>query len=845
MRLRFPFLLALWEGRSSLRGIGLYMLSISLGVGALVAVHSFRDDVSRSIRAEAQVLMGSDVRFWSSRPFPDSVTVFFDSLDAAGVESSTVTTAVSMAAAVNGEGVRLVQVRSVEGGWPFYGELTVSPADAWVRARGAGELLAEPAALTQLGVEVGDSLTIGNARFGIVGTVADLPTELGFQTAIGPMVYLTPAGIEAAGILGFGSLARYDRYTVLPDIGQQGAVEQRYEEVLRATGTGFETAREQARDMTAAVEFLGQFLGLIGLGALLLGGIGVGSAIHVFVKERLTQVAVLRCLGARQGSVFLAYLFQAGALGLMGSMIGAVGGVLVQQLLPTVLSGVLPVSVTPQISWLTIFAGIGVGVWVSTIFALLPLLQVRDVPPLRALRQDVDPTRRRLDLGRIGAMLALAGSVVVLSVMEAPEPRAGVAFAGGLAGATVLLWGAGLAVIAITRRMVPRRAPWVVRQGYSNLFRPGNQTVAVTLALGFGAFVVGTVLQVQSTLGDELSLDIDGARPNLLLFDVQSDQTEGVMDMFPDDARDEAELTPMVSARVLALNGIGRDSLAALDGEDRPAGWATRRQYRHTFRDHLTDAETLVDGAWWDETEPVEGAARISIEVDLAADLGVSLGDRITWDIGGVPVESVITSTRIVDWGQFRTNFFVVFEPGSLDDAPANWVVLGRVEDETGRAVFQRDLIQAYPNVSVLDVSRVQEALGNILGRVDQAIRFLAGFAALAGLLVLAGSLASSRQQRQREGALLKTLGARRKQVLAVLFSEYLGLGLLAGLTGLALSLVSSGLLIRFVFSLEFSPDLVTAAWILVSLGLLTVVTGLIGSRDLLRKPPLAILRGE
>ena len=164
MRLRFPFLLALWEGRSSLRGIGLYMLSISLGVGALVAVHSFRDDVSRSIRAEAQVLMGSDVRFWSSRPFPDSVTVFFDSLDAAGVESSTVMTAVSMAAAVNGEGVRLVQVRSVEGGWPFYGELTVSPADAWVRARGAGELLAEPAALTQLGVEVGDSLTIGNAR---------------------------------------------------------------------------------------------------------------------------------------------------------------------------------------------------------------------------------------------------------------------------------------------------------------------------------------------------------------------------------------------------------------------------------------------------------------------------------------------------------------------------------------------------------------------------------------------------------------------------------------------------------------------------------------------------------
>ncbi len=845
MRLRFPFRLALWEGRSSLRGIGLYMLSISLGVGSLVAVHSFRDDVSRSIRAEAQVLMGADFRLWSTRPLPDSVSAVLDSLESAGVANSTVTTAVSMAAAVSSDGIRLVQVRAVEGGWPFYGQPAAGPADAWTRSREADELLAEPAALTQLGVSVGDSLTIGNARFVIVGTVEDLPTELGFQTAIGPMVYVTPAGIEAAGILGFGSLARYDTYVVLPDIGQQAAVEQRYEETFRATGTGFGTARERARDMTEAVEFLGQFLGLIGLGALLLGGIGVGSAIHVFVKERLTQVAVLRCIGARQGSVFLAYLLQAAALGLMGSIFGAFGGVAVQQVLPTALAGVLPVAVSPEVSWTTIAAGIGVGVWVATIFALLPLLQIRDVPPLRALRQDVDPTRRKVGVFRTLAMLALTLSVVALSVLEAPEPRMGFGFAAGLAGATLLLWMAGLGMIGLTRRMVPKRAPWVVRQGYSNLFRPGNQTVAVTLAMGFGAFVVGTVLQVQGTLGDELSFEMDGARPNLLLFDVQSDQTDGVMALLPVDAQDDAELTPMINARILALNGIGRDSLAALDGDDRPAGWATRRQYRHTYRDQLTDAETLVDGGWWDDTDAVEGAARISIEVDLAEDLGVGLGDRITWEIGGIPVESVITSTRTVDWGQFRTNFFVVFEPGTLDDAPANWVVLGRVEEAAARGAFQRDLIQAFPNVSVLDVSRVQEALGNILDRVDQAIRFLAGFAAVAGLLVLAGALASSRQQRQREGALLKTLGARRKQVLSVLFSEYLALGLLAGLTGLALSLIASWLLIRFVFQLNFSADLVTSGAILLALGILTVVTGLIGSRDLLRKPPLAVLRGE
>ncbi len=845
MNVRFGLRLARWEGRASFRRIGLYMLSISLGVAALVAVHSFRDDVSRSIRSEARILLGADVRLNASRAFPDSVTAVLDSLGGAGVEQSTVTTAVTMAAAQRGDLARLVQLRAVEGGWPFYGEISTSPGGLWPVALDSTRALVDEAALPQLGIAIGDSILLGGHPFEVRGTVTDLPTDLGFQTAVGPRVWVTAAGLDRTGILGFGPLARYETYLRLPEIGEQAAVETRYEELFRATGVGFTTATDQARDLGDGVRFLGEFLGLVGLGALLLGGVGVGSAIHVFVKDRLTEVAVLRSIGARVGGVFLAYLLQAGALGLAGSLLGAAIGVAAQFVLPVALAGFLPVGVTPRLSPGVIAGGVGIGVWVSAVFALLPLLQVRDVPPLRALRRDVEPERRRLDPVRALALGALGASVIVLSILEAPEPALGWGFAAGLTGATAALFVTGRLIIAATRRLFPARAPWVVRQGYSNLFRPGNQTIAVTLALGFGAFITTTVLQVQTTLTDELTVDLGGGRPNLLLFDVQNDQREGIVGLLPDTSAAQ-EVTPLVSSRLVAIRGLGRDSLAALPAEERPAGWALRREYRHTFRGELTDSETLVDGSWWpDAAEAPEGVARISVEEGLAEDLGIAVGDRLTWSISGIEIESMVTSLRAVEWEQFRTNFFVVFEPGALDDAPASWVILARVAEDQARGLFQGRLVREYPNVSVLDVGRIQEAIETILGRVDQAIRFLAGFAAVAGLLVLAGALASSRAQRQTEGALLRTLGARRGQVLGVLFSEYLALGLLAGLTGTGLAVVASAAIVGGVFELDFQLATAPVLTILGGLAVLTVVVGLLGSRDLLRRPPLPVLRGE
>lgn len=838
----FPVRLAWWEGRASLRRIGLYGLSITLGVAALVAVRSFREDVERSVRDQARVLLGADAKLEADRPLPDSVGVVLDSLRGAGAETADVVRTVSMVSAPRTGVVRLLQVWAVDGGWPFYGPVDDEPAGAW-SARDSTGVMVDRAVLIQLGDLVpGDTLTVGRARVVLRGVVDDLPTDPGFQSAVGPRVWVSPSTLAASGLLGFGSLARWETYVRHNDRAGLEGVDERYDALLEATGVEYTTASQRARRMTRAVEFLGRYLGLVGLGALLLGGIGVASAIHVFVKERVSQVAVLRCLGARQGGVFLAYLLQAGALGLAGAAGGVVLGVAVQLALPALLAGVLPVDVEPRISWSTAAAGLGVGVWVAVVFALLPLLAVRDVPPLRAFRQSVEGPSRPWALSRWITVAALAASVVGLSVLEAPRPAEGLAFAGGLALATAVLWAAGWGIIALARRWFPASAPYPVRQGFSNLFRPGNQTVSVTLALGFGAFIVGTVLQVQGNLGRELAFDAAAGQPDLLLFDVQSHQVASVLDLLPPGSG--AEATPLVSARLTAIDGVAVDSLRLEGGEDAPAGWAVRREYRHTWRDTLTNAEALVEGAWWPDADPApDGVARISMETELAADLGVGLGSRLTWSVDGVAVPSVVTSLRTVEWDRFQTNFFVVFEPGPLDAAPATWVVLARVGEGEALARVQRDLVAAHPNVSALDLGRIQEAVETILSRARQAVTFLAGFAALAGLVVLAGSLAASRHQRLREGALLKTLGARRGQLLTVFFSEYLALGILAALTGLVLSTGAAWLLVGGLFELPFQAAPGVLAGIAGAVALLTVVTGLGSSRGLLRRPPLPVLR--
>ena len=845
-----PFSLSLaWrEGRAGMRRIGAYAASVALGVAALVAVHSFSADVIRSIREESQLLLGADLRLTSNAPISDSVGSIADSVVTEGGRLSRVTGLVSMVYAPGNGATRLTQVRGVEGGFPLYGRVETTPPGIWSRLGEPGIAIVDEAIPIQLGVGAGDTLQVGTSSFVILGTVRGLPTDIGFQSAIGPRVFVARSELAASGLLEVGSVARHHIYLRMPAGEDPEDVEDRHWRFFRNQAVTSVTAQDQARRLTRGTRVLAWFLRVVGLTALLLGGIGAASAIHVYVKEKTTAVAVLRCIGARERSVFNAYLLQAVALGLVGSVAGVAGGIGLQRLLPLLITDVLPVTVEARVDRAAVVAGLATGMAAAALFALLPLLRIRGIAPLQALRADFEPeatARSRLD--RVFAFGALVGGMLLLSLWQAPEPEHGLAFAGGLSAALLLLYGTAVALTRLTRRYFPARASYAVRQGVANLFRPQNQTAAVMLALGLGAFLITTVLAVQASLGRALSVDGGQDQPNLLFFDVQPDQRDGVTELVAEAGGGPVDLTPVVPARISSLNGRPAAEILRDRRDGGPARWAVRRLYRNTSRAELSDSEELVAGRWWGAAgdrdnggDPPDG---VSLDADLADDLRVGIGDRITWDVQGVPVTTTVQNLRRVDWERFDINFLVVAEPGVFDQAPRSYLGLARIVDPQARARMQRNLVLSLPNVSVLDLALIQQALDTILGRVGGAIRFLALFIALAGVVVLVGSLSTSRYQRMRESALLKTLGARRSLVRQVLLAEYTSLGVLAGLTGALLGVCSAWALVEFFFEMDFHLPVGRVAGVWLVVVALTVVTGFANSRGVLRRTPLETLR--
>jgi putative ABC transport system permease protein len=854
----FAARLAWREGRAAYRRLSVFVSSIALGVGSLVAIHSFRADVQRSIGEQARTLLGADVRVSSSREFPEAFDAVLDSMVEQGRDVARTTTMISMVLDTRSEGVRLLQVQGVAPGYPFYGEVLSTPNDAWLEIHSAPTAVADPAVFIQLGAAVGDTLLIGEARFVLTGEVTGLPTELGFQSAIGPRVYISLDRLPSTGLLTVGSMARYHANLMLPEREDRGEFRDRNGELFEVNQLQYTTAGIRAQEMSSAVEDLARYLGLMGLTALFLGGIGVASAINVYIREKVVTVAVLRCLGALQRTLFTAYLLQAAGLALIGSVLGVGLGMLVQRVLPLALSGVLPPGVTTQVSWLALGAGVALGVWVAVVFALGPLLEVRGVSPLVALRHDFEPPRRT-DVRRIGAFVLLAVTLVGLTVLEAPSLDEGFGFALAIAVVALSLWATARALILGTRRFFPHGMPYPIRQGVSNLFRPRNQTVSVTLALGFGAFVIGTVGLVEGSLTQAFTLEAGAGGWNILLFDVQPDQRETVEDFVGSRSSGPLDVTPLVPSRLAAINGTPVEILLERPSGERPSSWAMRREYRHTYRAELSASEGLVAGEWWEEPtldrsdqgtgaerpngDGDAGVARISMETDLAESLRVGLGDYVTWDFAGVPIESRITSLRSVDWARFETNFYVVFEPGTLEEAPQTAVILARVAVEQDRAELQRDLVLRFANVSVLDLSLLQQTIDEILQGANQGIRFLGVFSTVAGVFVLIGALATSRYQRMRESALLKTLGARRRMVLEMLTVEYAVLGSLSTAAGLVLAIVAGWLMTWTVFEVPFHLDLARLGGVWLWVTAVTVVVGLLGSRGILSRPPLAVLR--
>ncbi len=850
--------------RASWRRLVLLTGAVLAGVAALVAINSFTDNLRTSVAAQAQALLGADLSLRSRAPLDTSTVAIalVDSLTRIGGDEVAVANSVSFAGMVylpSSNTARLVQVRSVDPGWPWYGEVRTAPAGIWERLQG-GAIIVDPSLLTALGAEVGDTLVLGDASYPIAGSVVNVPGEAGLQSAFGARVFVAHRSIAATNLLGFGARVDHTTFLRLPTTLDAQAIAEANRDRLDAARVRIRTVADDRDNLTDAFTRLGNYLGLVALIALLLGGLGTASAVHVLIRQRMDSIAMLRCLGATSGQVIVAHLLQALAMGLLGSVLGAGAGLVLQQFLPVVLADFLPVDVEVALSPRAIAIGVALGLWTAGVFAVLPLLAIRAISPLATLRRNTDPPRARWEWRRLLAVAALAASVVGLAAVQVGSLVEGAWFAASGGVALVVLWLASLGLIRVARRYAPRRAPYLVRQGLANLHRPGNQTVTVVLALGFGAFLLTTLFTAQANLLRDLRVEAAVDRANLVMFDIQTDQRAVVERVLRAEGATVQPFTPIVPMRIAEVNGedvgviFGRGGPARADSaegdDDGGSLWAYRREYRSTYRGDIGPAERVVEGEWFGSAPSGSGRSAddpvaISVERDVGTELQLQLGDRMVWNVQGARIHAVVTSFREVDWARFEPNFFVIFAPGALERAPQSFVTLARVDDPLARGRVQRALAERAANVATVDLGEVQRALESVIGKVVAAIRFMAIFSLATGAVVLMGAIATSRWQRIREGTLLRTLGATRGQVIRILAVEYAALGTAAALVATTLAATAGWALSRWVFEASFSLPLLPMLALSLALAALTTAVGLWSSLDVLKRPPLEVLRAE
>ena len=840
--MRFILKMAWRDSRASRRRLVLVSLSIVLGISALVGIASIGDNLQRTVEQQTKSLLGADLTVTSRTEFPAETLAYLDTLGGERAREISLRSMVTFPAQANQR--RLVQVRALEGAFPFYGELVTTPADAMQRVRSNGYALLEETILVQFGVKPGDQVKIGQGTFVVAGALNKIPGESAAVAMFSPRVYLSMEGLAAAGLINRDTFTTHRVHLKLPADRDVELLVKDLRDRFKGQRLQFSTVEERKRDLGDNLKDVYSFLSLVGFVALFLGAVGVASAMHVYIRQKIATVAVLRCLGASAKASFAIYLVQGFCLGLVGALVGAVVGVGVQLMLPAVLKDFLPFEVDLFVSWPAVLRGTGAGLVICVLFSLLPLLTVRRVSPLLAIRSaqgeptTPDPWRRWLYVG-------IAVAIFGFAILQAGDVKVGAGFALMLGVAFALLAGLARGIIWAAKRFVPRRTlPYVWRQGLANLHRPNNRTVLLLLSLGLGAFLMMTLVLTRATLLAKIEGIGGGTRPNLLFFDVQDDQVDQLEELAKRNDLPLLAKAPMVTMRLASLKGRPVEEWLKDEATSLP-GWALRREYRSTFRGSLTDTEKVTAGKFIGAVPEGEARVPVSMEEGLAKDLQLKLGDELAFDVQGVPVTTYVASLRQVEWQRMQPNFFVVFPTGVLEPAPKTYIAALRAPSPAISAKMQQEVGRELPSVSAIDLTLILQTFDGIFAKAAFVISFMAGFTVLTGVIVLVGAILTGRFQRIRETVLLRTLGATSRQLRQIQLVEYAVLGVLAAFTGSLLALTANGLLAKFVFK---APVLFTPLVLLALIGgsvAITLITGLLTNRGITTHPPLEVLRQE
>jgi len=846
----FVLRMAWREVRASGPRLLFFFLCVALGVAAIVALRSVTQEVRATLMREARDLVGADLIVQSTRPWPadvrESLEVYLTGRPV--LERMEVVETSTMAAF--GERVQLVELRGVAEGFPYYGSLQLQSGQPWsARLLDGHGLVVQPELLIQLGVSVGDSITLAGQPF----TIRDVVTRDRVQGrggfAFGPRVYLNLTDLRATNLLEFGSRATYQWYVRVAASELRPLTEELRRVFRRSliSVRSWQTVEDRlGRNLTLAENYLS----LVGFAMVVLGGIGVWSVTRVFIQQKIKSVAVLKCVGATSNMILATYVTQVACLAGAGSVLGVGLAAAAIAAIPDSVRTLVQVT-SINVTWSAALQGVTVGLLVSMLFAMVPLLEVRDVKPLLLLRSDTATTARRRGWRPVLASGVLGSALVAVAVWQAGSLEAGLYVSMGLLAVAGIL---SIVAAGLVRVVAPlaRSKHFAVRHAVVSLGRPGNQTRVILTSVGLGCFFILGVRAVQANLLSEFNQTVGADAPDLVLIDIQPDQVDGVRTLVRPFLRQASDTTasegpsvlPLLRGRVVGVEGA-RVQLPTLDDVRREGELA--REYGITYRANLADNERLVAGTWWTgPSTELSGPIDVSIEQRLVDEHQIGIGDRLRIDIAGRVLDAKVTNIRKVSWDDTQNGGFIfVFRPGPvIERAPHTFVGFVQVApDGESRGRLQRDLVRAYPNVSVIDVSTVLASVREVVGNATVAITVVGTVTVASGILVLIGAVAMTRFQRVYDAAIYRTLGASTRRLATMVAIEYGALGALAGVLGGAGALGLSWLAAARLFEIAWQPGW----WALAAgVGTTTVVVAAIGlaaSIDIIVRKPLATLR--
>jgi len=825
------------DAKASYKRLSLFMASIVLGIGAVVSIQSFGENLKSNIELQSKALMGADFIIDSRHAPNEKVQGIIDSLGGADAKEINF---VSMGLFPKNGGTKLVGVKALEGGFPFYGEFKTTPASAGDSYQETGGALVDATLMLQYDIKPGDSIKIGNVMFPIAGSLDAAPGNGGFSSGIAPPVYIPLRFVEKTGLIQVGSRLEYQYYFLASEETDLIALNKKLDPILDAEEADMDTHIDSSQQLGRRYENFGVFLNLVAFIALLLGCVGIASSVNIYIKEKLKSVAILKCLGATRRQSFFIFLIQIMGMGLIGGILGAVLGIFLQELFPYILSDMLPFAIETTIYPESVLIGIVLGVFMSVMFALIPLLSTWYASPLRVLRIDESANEKSRKANLIVIVIILV-FMYAFSFWLLNNWKYALYFILGILVTFLILIGITKLFMTLIQKFFPSSWGFISRQSLLNLFRPQNQTMTLILAIGVGTFLISTLYFTKDMLLAKLSFQSGENTPNIILMDVQNDQKDEVAKTLGN----VIDNIPIVTMRVHSIKGktvneIRKDTTSKIND------WMLNHEFRVTYRDSLIASESLASGDWvasqeYDPQTPVS----ISIAESIERDAIVKVGDTIIFNVQGVLMTTKVANIRKVDWGRMQLNFSIVFPAGILESAPQFNVLSTHAPDEASSAKLQSELIKKFPNISIIDFRQVLILIESVLTKISWVINFMAIFSIFTGIIVLIGAVRTSKFQRIRENVLLRTLGGTSRQILKITALEYLYLGVLGSLSGILLSLLSAQTLAYFIFDLAFIPSSFPFLVLFPGISLLVLIIGLMNSRSVLNSPPLQVLRKE